>query len=80
MRIHWSLGATYYGLEFAPAWVVLAGLPVPVAGVAVGLHRIGARLRAMGSSSPEMRVFTVTVEATLLVLLGIQAFLIVANL
>ena len=80
IRIHWTLGlGPYYGPEFAPTWVLLAVFPVFIASVGLGAHWIGARLRANESANVN-RLYSIAVLGTLVLLLGIQAFLIVANL
>lgn len=81
IRIHWTLGAgPYYGPEFAPTAVVLALFPALIGLVAFGSVLI-ARYADFPAEQPTARlVFAASMLGVLVVLLGTQVGLVVANL
>lgn len=81
MRIHWSLGAgPYYGPEFAPTILVLGLFPALVGLLSVGGAWLAARL-PLESKPPGARLaYAAGVTSLVLVMLGVQVGLVVANL
>lgn len=80
MRIHWSLGGTYYGPEFAPAWLLLGMFPLVVAALAVGSHHLKRYLEASGEYDVMRGYYELAVLGVLATLLLVQGVLILLNL
>lgn len=81
LRIHWTLGAgPYYGPEFAPTWTVLTAFPVLIASGALVAGWASTRLRSSDVADEVRSYATVGVLVSLLVLLGVQVVLVIANL
>lgn len=77
LRIHW--GSPYYGPEFAPAALVLAGFPLAVAGSYLGARFLGRRLLPV-DERPVRRVLAVATVGTLVLLVAVQALVLALNL
>jgi hypothetical protein len=80
VRIHWSLGFPYYGPEFAPKVVLLSLFPAVIICTALGTYWIATRHLSSEEFVETRSYYVLAVLGLLTTLLGIQGFIIVANL
>jgi len=80
VQIHWTAGAgPYYGPEVAPKLLVVTLFPALIATLSAGAYWLGTHLTDDGMSAESRRAYRLAVLGTLGVVLGTQAFVILAN-
>lgn len=80
MRIHWSFGGPYYGPEFAPTTLILMLFPATVAvGALAGRWGLG-HLESLDEVDGVRQYGSLTLVATLALLVLVQTGLVAANL